>query len=110
MRLIVGFMFLVGVVLSLILLKFDLSDIQKAIILSLIVGIVVFIFVSSLIYSNYGNRENKDWDSEEQVRKRRTIAHTIGFILMIISIALFFNFYLYFKAMLGNDLLISQPR
>lgn len=107
MRLIVGFMFLVGVALTWFLYKFSFSPVQEAILLSLIVGMVVFIIVSGLIYSNSGSKKNKNLDSEWGIKKRKKRAHTMGFIVMIISIFLFFSFYLYFRSLMGNDLLVS---
>ena len=108
MRLIVGFMFLVGVALTWFLYKFSFSPVQEAILLSLIVGMVVFIIVSGLIYSNSGSKKNKNLDSEWGIKKRKKRAHTMGFIVMIISIFLFFSFYLYFRSLMGNDLLVSR--
>ena len=107
MRLIVALMFLIGAGLVLILYKFNLSSTQEGIVLSLIAGIVMFIFVSGLIYLNPVAKKKKNWDSEENIKKRKIRAHTAGLIFMILTIILFFNFYFYFKALVGNDLLIS---
>ncbi len=107
MRVIVGFMFLIGVALGWILYKFDFSPIQEAIIISLIVGVVTFILVSGLIYSGSGSKRNKNLDNESSIRRRKRRAHTIGFIVMVASIFLFLSFYLYFKSLVGNDLLVS---
>ena len=57
MRVIVGFMFLLGVVFSLIFIKFDFSDTVNAVLLSVIAGIVVFILTSGLIYSGLSEKE-----------------------------------------------------
>jgi len=59
MRVIVGFMVLFGVVLLFLMSRFNFSDTVNSILLSLIVGIVVFIFVSGLTYSSLSNRSDK---------------------------------------------------
>lgn len=107
MRVIVGFMFLIGIAFGLVFYKFNLSPTQEGFVLSLIAGMAVFIIVSGLIYSNPGIRKKKNWNSEENMRKRKIRANIIGFVFMIIVIILFFNFYFYFKALVGNDMLIS---
>ncbi|MGY4884135.1 MAG: alpha/beta fold hydrolase [Nanobdellota archaeon] len=107
MRLIVGFMFLIGVALAWILYKFDFSPTLEGMIISFIAGIIVFILISGLIYSNFGKDKGKNWDSEANIRKRKIRAHTVGLIFMILAILLVFNSYFYFKSLIGNDLLIS---
>jgi hypothetical protein len=107
MRMISGFMFLIGVVLIFIFYKINLSYLEKGIILSLIIGIITFILISGLIYHRPRKIKNKNWYKEENIKKRKKKAHRIGFILMIIIILAFFNFYFYFKALIGNEMLIS---
>jgi hypothetical protein len=111
-------MFVVGVILIIIYLTFDFtkipnSDTLKAIIISFAVGIFVFILfmlISKLwIPKVYGKKgyEKSDKLLIFKIRKRKRINYIIGFILMIAAILLFLNFYLSFKALLGNDMLVS---
>ena len=59
MRVIVGFMVLFGVVLLFLMSRFNFSDTVDSILLSLVAGIIVFIFVSGLTYSSLSNRSDK---------------------------------------------------
>ena len=135
------FMFALGIVLIIVYLAVNFSlinigagvnadidigiestDTVKAILLSFIVGIVVFLlFVFfaglSLPPVSGSKRLEKDEKKEkldkdarifiDKIKKRKTMNHIGGLVLMIIVILLFLNFYLYFKAMLGNDMLVS---
>ena len=71
MRVIVGFMVLFGVVLLFLMSRFNFSDTVNSILLSLIVGIVVFIFVSGLTYSSLSNRSDKLNNTESKIKKRK---------------------------------------
>jgi len=107
MRVIVGFMVLFGVVLLFLMSRFNFSDTVNSILLSLIVGIVVFIFVSGLTYSSLSNRSDKLNNTESKIKKRKKKANLVGLIFMVVFMVVFFNFYLHIKTMLGNDLLVS---
>ncbi len=106
MRVIVGFMVLFGVVLSFLISRFEFSPSLKAVFISVIVGIIVFIVTSGLIYSSLSSK-NREKTTEERIRKQKRKANAIGIIIMLIFSILFFNFYLYIKSMMGNDLLVS---
>ena len=80
MRVIVGFMVLFGVVLLFLMSRFNFSDTVNSILLSLIVGIVVFIFVSGLTYSSLSNRSDKLNNTESKIKKRKKKANLVGLI------------------------------
>jgi len=106
MRVIVGFMVLFAIVLSFLIPRFEFSPSLKAVFISIIAGIIIFIVVSGLIYSNLSSK-NRETTTEERIRKQKRKANVIGIIIMLIFSVLFFNFYLYIKSMMGNDLLVS---
>jgi uncharacterized alpha/beta hydrolase family protein len=107
MRWIGRFMLVVAIMLSIAFFKFNFSDQIKAIMISLIGGIFVFdliILISKI--TSLDIRKKKKKTKEEKMRKKKKV-YFIAFIFMVISMPIFFNFYLYFKALMGNDLLIS---
>lgn len=102
-------MLIFAIVLLIIFFKLDLPETTKAIIISVVGGILIFdliVLFSKITSLDVGNKPKKEKTKEEKERKRKRI-YKIAFILMIISIPIFFNFYLYIKALVGNDLLIS---
>jgi hypothetical protein len=107
----VKFMFLAGIVCSVVLLIFSFSDTVKAVLISLVAGIIVFLLFNLILeLRNYislaGNRKrDKLW--AERINKRKRRDNLIGFLILIIATVIFFNSYLYVKALLGNDMLIS---
>lgn len=106
MRVIVGFMLLFGGILAFLISRFEFSESIQAIFISVIAGIIVFIVVSGMTYSSLSAKDSGK-TTEERIRKQKKKANVIGIIVMLIFSILFFNFYLYFKSMMGNDLLIS---
>jgi len=106
MRVIVGFMLLLGVVLAFIVSRFEFSGSVEVVFISVIAGIVVFIVVSELIYSGLSAKDSGK-TTQEKIQKRKKKANVFGIIIMLIFSLLFFNFYLYYKALIGNDLLVS---
>jgi pimeloyl-ACP methyl ester carboxylesterase len=103
-------MILLGAIMSFALFVFDFSDAQKSILISCIYGILVFImfvFISGFIYKiNLRKIKNKEFRQLEFSRKMDKI-YFIGILIMIISIIIFINSFLYVKALLGNDMLVS---
>ncbi len=106
MRVMAGIMILLGIVLAIILSLFEFSGEVKVILYSIIAGIIVFIVTSELAYSGPSSKTDKNL-TEEKIRKKKIRVNIIGIIAMIVFSLLFFNFYLYLKAMLGNDLILS---
>lgn len=100
-------MLIVAILLIIVFFKLNLPETTKTIILSMVGGILVFnlVILLSKITSLDTKRKKKKTGEEKMKRKKKI--YLIAFILMVISIPIFFNFYLYFKALIGNDLLIS---
>jgi hypothetical protein len=107
----VKLMFVVGVVLSFILIKFTFSDTIKAILISFVGGIIVFILYSLISglrnYISLAGDRKKDKVVVERIWRRKRRDHVIGIILLVVSIVFFLNSYLYVKALMGNDMLVS---
>jgi hypothetical protein len=111
----VKFIFVLGVILAAILFTVDFSNNPnsntiEAVLISVIGGIfvfVLFIFISGLSYINLKKKAQKDTTLIEKIKRRKKRNYAIGFILMIFSMILFLNSYLYIKALMGNDMLVS---
>jgi pimeloyl-ACP methyl ester carboxylesterase len=108
MRWIGRVMLVIAILLTIVFFKIDLPETTKAILISIIGGILVFnlVILFSKITSLDVSKKKRVKTKEEKEKKKRKI-YRIAFIFMIISIPIFFNFYLYLKALVGNDLLIS---
>lgn len=115
-----AFMFLLGVVLIIVYFTFDFSATLepytlKSVLLSIIVGVwffLLFVFFANLGLPPSHNEKHEKLDKEAslfakhlKMKKRRN--HIFGVIFMLIIIVIFLNFYLSFRAMLGNDMLVS---
>lgn len=104
-------MLVVGIALGIVLFKFHFSETLEAVLISLFVGIVVFILFSLISgirnYSSMLKGKKEDKFSAEKIIKRGIRNRIIGVVLLIITIIVFLNSYLYVKALLGNDMLIS---
>lgn len=110
MRWFLKFMIFLGIVMSLALFVFDFSDAQKSILISCIYGILVFImfvFISGFIYKITLRKIKKREFRKLEFARKMTKIYFIGILIMIISILIFINSFLYVKALLGNDMLVS---
>jgi len=106
MRGIIKFIFGLEILLSIISFTCDLQNTEEILINSFIMGIFVSVFfmiVSELTYL----KSQEKIISPEELKIRKKIVYLIAFFLFIVSILVFLNFYLYVKALLGSDLLIS---
>ncbi|HPD81899.1 MAG TPA: alpha/beta fold hydrolase [Candidatus Pacearchaeota archaeon] len=108
MRWIGRVLLIIAIGLAIVFFKIELPETTKAILISIIGGILIFnlVILFSKVTSLDVNKKKKARTKEEKEKKKRKV-YRIAFIFMIISMPLFFNFYLYFKALVGNDLLIS---
>jgi hypothetical protein len=101
------FMFFLELALIGVLYFFDFSELSnpdtaKSIIFSLLFGVLIFL-IFALFSGVFLPSEEEDRERE----KRINATLIIGFLIMVIAIIAFLNFYLFFKALLGNDLLVS---
>lgn len=115
-----AFMFLLGIVLVIVYFTFDFSSTLepytlKSVLLSFIVG--VWFFLLFMFFANLGlppsHNEKKERLNKEaslfakNLKKKKRRNYIFGIIFMLIIIIIFLNFYLFFRAMLGNDMLVS---
>jgi pimeloyl-ACP methyl ester carboxylesterase len=105
-----GFIAVIGIGLYIFLNEYAVSDNTRTILLSIIVGIGVYLFAMSISWIGIiimKIRRKDDKSLPERLKRRKKRSYIIAFSLMILSIVLFFNFYLYIKTLMGNDMLIS---
>jgi len=104
------FMFVLGIGIYIALIKFEFSDTIRVILLSVLAGIIIFVLfsiISGLRHMHLLRRAGKDKSLKERIHRRRSRNRVIGVLLLIISIIVFLNSYLYIKSMLGNDMQVS---
>jgi hypothetical protein len=104
-----AFIFSAGVVITLALFVYDFSDAVRTMLMSIVFGIaafILFVSVSGMMHDIFNNDKKLNNSYEDRLRVRRK-HHRIGIIILILVIIAFLNSYLYFKALIGNDMLIS---
>lgn len=104
------FMFVFAIGLYIAFIKFEFSDTVEAIILSALVGIGIFLLfkiMSGLRHMHLLKRAKKDSSLKDRIQRRKRRNRIIGIFILIISIIVFLNSYLYIKALLGNDMQVS---
>ncbi|MDP3966163.1 MAG: alpha/beta hydrolase [archaeon] len=103
----VKFIFVLVIALSVIYFKYLFTEIEEAILNSFIMGIFVFCFAVLILRIINSRHRKLEEHQKDKIKRRERIVYFIAFMLMLASILFFLNFYLYAKALLGNDLLVS---
>ncbi|PJE81686.1 hypothetical protein COU58_01210 [Candidatus Pacearchaeota archaeon CG10_big_fil_rev_8_21_14_0_10_32_42] len=100
-------MILMEILLTAISFIYPMSETGEIIFNSLIVGIFVFLLVILISEVSIIRYKKKQIEDAEKTKKLKIKIFIFAFIFMILSILFFINFYLYVKALIGNDLFIS---
>lgn len=90
---------------------FGLSNAYKTIFLSFVFGIImffIFVVIARLFYIVFRDR-TKETNANKDERRSKNVrrVHIAGIFIFILFVGIFLNSYLYVKALLGNDMLVS---
>lgn len=115
-----AFIFSVGVVIAILVFfhesvyNLGFSDAFISFLKSIDFGIIIFILFiisSAILYKlfhwNFKGEKKEKEEYENQRKRRNRKIHVMGIVIMLVSIGVFLNSFLYIKALAGNDMLVS---